>query len=133
MPGTRTLRDDGSIQATLVNAGVLPHPVTGERVVGLVTAGRHKLRNLRADPRAPSPGLVHAPIADAEHHRSGGAGDRGAKSGVDPARMRIARVAPIDLDEVRAPPGHRPGVLLEVPGAAGALGARPPQPGEEEG
>jgi PPOX class probable F420-dependent enzyme len=48
-----TLRPDGSIHATVVNAGVLPHPVTGTDVVGLVAAGgARKLRNLRADPRA---------------------------------------------------------------------------------
>ena len=48
-----TLRGDGSVQATVVNAGVLPHPLTGARVVGLVAAGgSRKLHNLRADPRA---------------------------------------------------------------------------------
>jgi PPOX class probable F420-dependent enzyme len=48
-----TLRRDGSIQASVVNAGVLPHPLTGGPVVGLVAAGRtRKLHNLRADPRA---------------------------------------------------------------------------------
>jgi PPOX class probable F420-dependent enzyme len=48
-----TLRGDGSAQASVVNAGVLPHPVTGEQVVGLVAAGgSRKLDNLRADPRA---------------------------------------------------------------------------------
>jgi PPOX class probable F420-dependent enzyme len=48
-----TLRGDGSVHATVVNAGVLEHPVTGAPVVGLVAAGRtRKLRNLRADPRA---------------------------------------------------------------------------------
>jgi PPOX class probable F420-dependent enzyme len=48
-----TLRRDGSIQASVVNAGVLPHPVTGAEVVGLVAAGgTRKLHNLRADPRA---------------------------------------------------------------------------------
>jgi len=47
-----TLRSDGSIQASVVNAGVLPRPVTGTDVVGLVAAGRSaKLRHLRADPR----------------------------------------------------------------------------------
>jgi PPOX class probable F420-dependent enzyme len=46
-----TLRPDGSVQSSVVNAGVLPHPLTGESVVGLVAAGRTKLRNLRADPR----------------------------------------------------------------------------------
>uniref|UniRef100_A0A5Q5CHA8 Pyridoxamine 5'-phosphate oxidase-related, FMN-binding protein n=1 Tax=Mycobacterium sp. (strain JLS) TaxID=164757 RepID=A0A5Q5CHA8_MYCSJ len=48
-----TLRRDGSIQSTVVNAGVLAHPVTRTPVVGLVAAGGSlKLRNLRADPRA---------------------------------------------------------------------------------
>jgi PPOX class probable F420-dependent enzyme len=46
-----TIRRDGSVQSSVVNAGVLPHPVAGEAVVGLVAAGRTKLRNLRADPR----------------------------------------------------------------------------------
>jgi PPOX class probable F420-dependent enzyme len=48
-----TLRVDGSAQASVVNAGVLPHPLTGELVVGVVAAGgSRKLDNLRADPRA---------------------------------------------------------------------------------
>jgi PPOX class probable F420-dependent enzyme len=47
-----TVRRDGSVQASVVNAGVLEHPVTGREVVGLVAAGgTRKLANLRADPR----------------------------------------------------------------------------------
>jgi PPOX class probable F420-dependent enzyme len=47
-----TLRRDGSIQSSLVNAGVMPHPLTAEPVVALVAIGRSlKLRNLRAEPR----------------------------------------------------------------------------------
>ena len=47
-----TLRGDGSVHATVVNAGILEHPVTGAKVVGLVAAGgSRKLRNLRSDPR----------------------------------------------------------------------------------
>ena len=46
-----TLRRDGSMQSTVVNAGVLQHPVTEEPVVGLVAGGRAKIRNLRAAPR----------------------------------------------------------------------------------
>jgi PPOX class probable F420-dependent enzyme len=47
-----TLRADGSAHATVVNAGVLAHPLTGAGVVGLVGAGgSRKLRHLRADPR----------------------------------------------------------------------------------
>ncbi len=47
-----TLRRDGSVQASVVNAGVLPHPLTGAQVVGLVaTGGSRKLHNLRVDQR----------------------------------------------------------------------------------
>jgi PPOX class probable F420-dependent enzyme len=48
-----TSRVDGTIQSSVVNAGVLPHPVTGEDVVGLVArGGSKKLDNLRERPRA---------------------------------------------------------------------------------
>jgi PPOX class probable F420-dependent enzyme len=48
-----TLRGDGSIQSSVVNAGVLHHPLTDQPVVGLVAiGGGRKLRNLRSDPRA---------------------------------------------------------------------------------
>ncbi len=48
-----TARADGSIQSSVVNAGILDHPVTGTTVVGLVAAGgAQKLRNLRSNPRA---------------------------------------------------------------------------------
>jgi PPOX class probable F420-dependent enzyme len=48
-----TTRADGTVQSSVVNAGVLRHPVTGDDVVGLVAAGgTRKLRNLRTDPRA---------------------------------------------------------------------------------
>ncbi|GAB2622978.1 PPOX class F420-dependent enzyme [Paractinoplanes abujensis] len=46
-----TLRADGTIQASLVNAGVLAHPLTGVRGLAFVTYGRVKLRNLRARPQ----------------------------------------------------------------------------------
>jgi PPOX class probable F420-dependent enzyme len=42
------VRPDGSIHSSLVNAGVLEHPVTGSRVVGCVLAGAsRKLPYLR--------------------------------------------------------------------------------------
>ncbi|GAA3225252.1 PPOX class F420-dependent oxidoreductase [Pseudonocardia petroleophila] len=44
------VRADGTPHASLVNAGVLDHPVTGEPVVGYVTYGPVKLRTLRARP-----------------------------------------------------------------------------------
>jgi PPOX class probable F420-dependent enzyme len=48
-----TLRADGSIGSSVVNAGVLDHPVTGRPVVGLVArGGSRKLANLRARPQA---------------------------------------------------------------------------------
>ena len=46
-----TLREDQTIQASLVNAGVLPHPATAQPVLGFVTYGRVKLANLRARPQ----------------------------------------------------------------------------------
>lgn len=47
-----TVRADGSVQSSVVNAGVLTHPVTGEKVVGFVVRGdARKLANLRVRPR----------------------------------------------------------------------------------
>ena len=45
-----TLRPDRSIAASVVNAGVLPHPVTGEPVVAFVSGGdAQRLERLRDD------------------------------------------------------------------------------------
>jgi PPOX class probable F420-dependent enzyme len=44
------VRADGTPHSSLVNAGVLDHPRTGRPVVGYVTYGPVKLRNLRARP-----------------------------------------------------------------------------------
>lgn len=47
-----TLRADGTIQSSLVNAGVLDHPVTGDPVVGFVAVGgTRKAAHLRERPR----------------------------------------------------------------------------------
>lgn len=46
-----TTRADGTTQASVVNAGLFPHPVSGEPVVAFVTYGRAKLGNLRRRPR----------------------------------------------------------------------------------
>jgi PPOX class probable F420-dependent enzyme len=47
-----TLRADGTIQSSLVNAGVMDHPLdSGTAVVGFVTYGKVKLTNLRARPQ----------------------------------------------------------------------------------
>jgi PPOX class probable F420-dependent enzyme len=46
-----TTRADGTIQVSVVNAGVLDHPVTGEPVVAFVArSGTRKLTNLAARP-----------------------------------------------------------------------------------
>jgi hypothetical protein len=48
-----TARADGTIQSSVVNAGVLAHPVTGRPVVAFVAAGSsRRLINLRERPRA---------------------------------------------------------------------------------
>ncbi|GAC1515323.1 MAG: TIGR03618 family F420-dependent PPOX class oxidoreductase [Chloroflexota bacterium] len=48
-----TQRRDGSVQASVVNAGVLDHPVTEKPVVAFVAqGGSAKLRHLRHTPRA---------------------------------------------------------------------------------
>jgi PPOX class probable F420-dependent enzyme len=47
-----TVRDDATVQASVVNAGVLDHPASGVAVVGLVArGGSRKLENLRRRPR----------------------------------------------------------------------------------
>ncbi|MBL7498044.1 TIGR03618 family F420-dependent PPOX class oxidoreductase [Frankia sp. CNm7] len=45
-----TTRADRTIQSSVVNVGVLAHPLTGENVVAFVTYGAVKLANLRARP-----------------------------------------------------------------------------------
>jgi PPOX class probable F420-dependent enzyme len=47
-----TARADGTIQSSVVNAGVMAHPVTSETVVGLVVrAAARKMSHLRARPQ----------------------------------------------------------------------------------
>lgn len=46
-----TARADGTIQSSVVNAGVLADPDNGQQVVGFVTYGPAKLANLRARPQ----------------------------------------------------------------------------------
>ena len=48
-----TTRADGTIQSSVVNAGVIDHPVTKQRVVAFVSMGpARRLANLRARPRS---------------------------------------------------------------------------------
>ncbi len=46
-----TVRADATVQSSVVNASVLPHPIDGTEVVGFVTYGKAKLANLRARPQ----------------------------------------------------------------------------------
>jgi PPOX class probable F420-dependent enzyme len=47
-----TLRRDGSVQSTVVNAGVIDHPVTGEPVAAFVgRPATRKIAHLRENPR----------------------------------------------------------------------------------
>jgi PPOX class probable F420-dependent enzyme len=46
-----TVRADETVQASLVNVGLLPHPHTGESVLGFTTYGKVKLANLRERPQ----------------------------------------------------------------------------------
>ena len=45
-----TARGNGTVQASLVNVGVVLHPASAERMLGFVTYGRVKLANLRVRP-----------------------------------------------------------------------------------
>ena len=46
-----TVRADGTVQASLVNVGLLPHPANGRPSLGFTTYGKVKLANLRARPQ----------------------------------------------------------------------------------
>jgi PPOX class probable F420-dependent enzyme len=46
-----TLRADATIHSTIVNAGVIDHPESGETVLGFVSAGKVRQANLRARPQ----------------------------------------------------------------------------------
>jgi len=46
-----TVRADGTLQSSLVNAGFMLHPVSGETVLAFVTYGPAKLGNLRVRPQ----------------------------------------------------------------------------------
>lgn len=50
LAGVGVVRADGTPHTSLVNAGVLDHPITGRPVVGYVTYGKVKLRFLRERP-----------------------------------------------------------------------------------
>jgi len=47
-----TTRANGTVQATVVNAGIITHPISEQRVVAFVTYGAAKKTHLRARPWA---------------------------------------------------------------------------------
>jgi PPOX class probable F420-dependent enzyme len=83
-----TLRSDSTIQSTLVNAGVLPHPVTGEDVLAFVTYGKVKLANLRVRPHVTTTFRSGWRWATVEGSAElAGPGD--PLDGIDPERLRL--------------------------------------------
>ena len=83
-----TLRADATIQSSLVNVGVLSHPVTGEQVLGFVTYGRVKLGNLRARPQVTTTFRAGWQWATVEG-RAEPAGPDDPRSWLDPERLRL--------------------------------------------
>jgi PPOX class probable F420-dependent enzyme len=84
-----TTRRDGTMQASVVNAGVLDHPVAGYPVVGLVArGGSRKLAHLRARPRATVVARAGWEWAAVEGTTEL-AGPDDATPGIDAERMRL--------------------------------------------
>jgi PPOX class probable F420-dependent enzyme len=83
-----TVRADMTVQSSVVNAGVLAHPVTGEQVVGFVTYGRAKLANLRARPQVTVTFRAGGEWASVEG-RAELAGPDDPYPGIGPDRLRL--------------------------------------------
>lgn len=84
-----TLRDDGTIASSVVNAGVLPHPLTGETMVAMVVrGGSRKLNHLRKRPYANVVARVGWDWAAAEG-RVEIAGPDDPMPGIDADRLRL--------------------------------------------
>jgi hypothetical protein len=83
------LRGDGTISSSVVNAGVLPHPFTGETVVGMVVrGGTKKLAYWRERPYANVVIRAGWQWAAAEG-RVGLIGPDDPDEGVDAERLRL--------------------------------------------
>ena len=83
-----TLRADGTIQSSLVNAGVLAHPSTGEPVLAFVTYGKVKMANLRARPQVTTAFRKGWQWATVEG-RAELAGPGDPRPWLDPERLRL--------------------------------------------
>ena len=83
-----TLRADATIQASVVNAGVIDHPATGEPVLAVVTYGRVKLANLRERPQITATFRDGWRWATVEG-RADLAGPADPQTWLDPERLRL--------------------------------------------
>src|SRR5215203_3816046 len=83
-----TVRADSTIQSSLVNAGFMAHPLTGEQVLAFVTYGRTKLSNLRARPQTAITFRSGWQWATAEGHAQL-IGPDDPVDGVDAERLRV--------------------------------------------
>lgn len=82
-----TLRANGTIQSSLVNAGVLAHPVTGGTILAFVAAGPVKLANMRVRPQVTATFRNGWQWAAVEGHAQL-AGPDDAQPWLDPDRLR---------------------------------------------
>ena len=83
-----TLRADQTIHSSLVNVGVVDHPVSGGEILAFVTYGRVKLANLRVRPQlsvAFRNGWNYATVEGTAEL----AGPDDPRSWLDPERLRL--------------------------------------------
>jgi PPOX class probable F420-dependent enzyme len=83
-----TLRADTTIQSSLVNAGVIAHPATGDQVLAFVTYGKVKLTNLRERPQVTTTFRSGWQWATVEG-RAELAGPADPRPWLDPERLRL--------------------------------------------
>ena len=108
-----TTRGDGTVQASVVNAGIVEHPVTGGPVVAFVTYGRAKLANLRERPVAAVTFRVGWEWATVE----GGAeivGPDDPRTGFDPAALASLLREVFDLLAFKHAPVADEGDLVDA-------------------
>jgi PPOX class probable F420-dependent enzyme len=85
-----TIRADATIQTSLVSAGVLADPWSGQDVVGFVTYGKAKLANLRVRPQVTVTFRAGYQWAAVEG-RATIIGPDDPTAGVDDERLRLLR------------------------------------------
>ena len=85
-----TARADGTIQSSVVNAGLLRHPVSGAEVAAFVTYGPAKLRNLRIRPQITLTFRAGGEWAAVEGHAQI-AGPDDPAPGIDAGRLLLLR------------------------------------------